>query len=84
MMTTQRFEPIDFAHDRGPLHAMRRDALAVHAIGDEMTHLMRDGVEQKVIGVLIQLAFNLRGMAAAVAYPRRLKASWARSKRRWK
>lgn len=56
MVTTQRLEPVDFAHDRGPLRAMRRDALAMQAIGDEMTHFMRDGVEQEVFGVSIQQA----------------------------
>src|SRR3989344_9597674 len=52
IVTTQRFEPIDLAHDRGPLRAARRDALAVHAIGDEGAHLVRGGAEQKGRGGL--------------------------------
>ena len=64
--------PKDLAHDRSPLGPVRCNALAVQAIGNEMTHLVRNRVVQEVLGVLLQQSvINAYGVLAGIRHGRR-------------
>lgn len=53
-MTTLRFKSKDLAHDCRPFNTMRRDAMAVQTIGEEMADLVRNGVDQEIFGILFE------------------------------
>ena len=72
LMAARGCEPEDLAHDRGPLVAVGCDAAAVQAVGEQVTHLVRDRVAQEIRGIVLeQAAVEADDVAVGVRHRRR-------------
>ncbi len=54
LVAALRFKSKDLAHDRRPFGAMRRDAMAMQTISNQVADLVRNCVNQEIFGILLK------------------------------